>query len=282
LQPRSHGEHYVRFRPKRVPARQDLAERVALIEDALAAAIGDHRRTQKLGQRAHLAGRFERAAANKDHRALGLRQQAGRARDGIFVERRIRLGRQGRHQFDFGFRGEEIGRQFDPDRPRPAGLQSAERLRHQPRAVLWLLHALRRLGELTQDPQLIRNLVQQSVTFADGAARNLTDQREHPCAGRIGGDERSRAVEKARPRHHRINGRPAGRERSAECHIGGALLVPRMHDRERIADVEHGIEQMIALYARQAIDRRHAVAQNRSDDSVASAHQRHSCSFRID
>ena len=65
------------------------------------------------------------------------------------------------------------------------------------------------------------------------------------------------------------------RQGGAERHVGSALLVARMHDRERLADVEHGVEQMIALDAGQAIDRRDAVAQNGSDDGIASAHQRH-------
>src|SRR5262245_62432007 len=48
-----------------------------------------------------------------------------------------------------------------------------------------------------------------------------------------------------------------------------------MHHLERIADVEHGVEQMVALDAGQAIDRRDAMTEDRSDDGIASAHQRH-------
>jgi len=54
--------------------------------------------------------------------------------------------------------------------------------------------------------------------------------------------------EKARARHDRIGGRAARRERGAERHIGRTLLVARMHHPDRVAGVEHGIEQMVALH----------------------------------
>jgi hypothetical protein len=103
--------------------------------------------------------------------------------------------------------------------------------------------------------------VQQAVALADAVARDLADEREHARAGRIGGGERRAAVEEARTRHHRIGGGLAGRERGAERHIGGALLVAGMHDRQRVAGVEHGVEQVIALHAGKAVDGRDIVRQ---------------------
>jgi len=117
--------------------------------------------------------------------------------------------------------------------------------------------------------------MQRAKALADRAAVNLPDQRQHLCAGRETGRERGAAVEEAGPRHHRIDRRPSGRERGAERHIGRALLVPRMHDADRVARVEHGVEQVIALHAGQAVDCRDAVRDERSDDRIASAHQRH-------
>jgi hypothetical protein len=123
-------------------------------------------------------------------------------------------------------------------------------------------HAVSPLGERAQDADLVRNLVQQTMPLVDRAAWDLPDQRKHLRAGRIGRGQRRRAVEESRARHHGIDRGLAGRERGPERHVGGALLVPRMHDGERIAGVEHGIEQMIALYARQAVDGRYALSED--------------------
>ena len=171
---------------------------MALVEHALAAAIGDDRRGQPLGQRAHLVDRLVGAAADEDHRAFGLRQQAGGARDCILVERHVRVRRQRRQQLDLGFGGEHIGRQLDPNRPRAPGLQFAERLPDQAGRVLRPLDPLGPFGERAQDADLVGDLVQQAVALADGAARDLADEREHARAGRIGGGERRRRVEEAR------------------------------------------------------------------------------------
>ena len=41
---------------------------MAIVEHAAAPAIGHDRRAETLGERAHLVGRFERAATDEDHR----------------------------------------------------------------------------------------------------------------------------------------------------------------------------------------------------------------------
>ena len=105
LQPRADGEHHVGLGPERMAARQRVTERMALVEHALAAAIGDDRRGEALGQRAHLVGRLQRAAADEDHRAFGFRQQVRGALDRVLVERRLRLGGQAaRSELDLGAR----------------------------------------------------------------------------------------------------------------------------------------------------------------------------------
>ena len=106
-----------------------------------------------------------------------------------------------------------------------------------------------------QDADLVGNFVQEAMTFADATARDLADEREDARAGRIGGGERSGAVEKTRAGHHGVGGGFAGCERGAEGHIGGALFVPGMHHRQRVTGVEHGVEQMITLDAGQGVDR---------------------------
>lgn len=85
-------------------AREHLGERVALVEHALAAAIGDDRCGELLAERAHFIRRFERAAADEDHRVLGLGEKIGGAFDRGFVERGRGLIRERLHQRDLGAR----------------------------------------------------------------------------------------------------------------------------------------------------------------------------------
>ena len=130
-------------------------------------------------------------------------------------------------------------------------------------------------GQPAQDADLVGNFVQEAMTFADAAARDLADEREDARAGRIGGGERRGAVEKTGTGHHGVGGGFAGRECGAERHVGGALFVPGMHHRKRVAGVEHGVEQMIALDAGQGIDRGDAVREDRAHDGITTTHQRH-------
>ena len=275
LQPRADRKHHVGLRPQRMAARQRMAERMAIVEHAASAAIGHDRRTKPLGERAHLVGGIERAAADEDHRTIRPRQHRGGALDRILVERRLGIGRQGRRQLDLGARRQHVGRDFHADRPRPSRVQCLEGAGDDIGRLLRAADTLGPFGQFAQDADLVGNFVQEPVPLADAAARDLADQREHARAGRIGGGERGGAVEKAGPRHHRVGGGLSGRQRGAERHIGGALLVPGMHDRERVAGVEHGVEQMIALDAGQAIDRGDAVREHRAHDGITSTHQRH-------
>ena len=75
-------------------ARQRVAERMAIVEHAAPAAIGHHRRAEPLGERAHLVGGFEPAAADEDHGTIRLRQERGGAFDRILVERQRAVERQ--------------------------------------------------------------------------------------------------------------------------------------------------------------------------------------------
>ena len=77
-------------------ARQRVSERMAIVEHAASAAIGHDRRTEPLGESAHLVGGIERAAADEDHRTIRFRQQTGGALDRVLVERRIAIEGEGR------------------------------------------------------------------------------------------------------------------------------------------------------------------------------------------
>ena len=75
------------------------------------------------------------------------------------------------------------------------------------------------------DAGLVADLVQMAEIAADVGVGNFADQRQHRRVHRIGGEQRRGGVEQARPRHHRVGLRLAGRERRAERHIGRGLLV---------------------------------------------------------
>ena len=65
---------------------------------------------------------------------------------------------------------------------------------------------------------------------ADRRRRDLPDQRQHRRVHAVGGEQRRAGIQQARPRHHRIGLRLAGRQRRAQRHIGRALLVPGVDD----------------------------------------------------
>ena len=214
------------FGPERVPAGEHVAQRMTLVEHALAAAIGDDRRGEPLGERAHLRDRLVGAAADEDHRAFGLREQGRRARDRVLVERGLRLGRCRRRRASTSALAASTsgGTSMPTGRGRP-DCSSRNARADQAGRVLRLADAVGPFGQRAQDADLVGDLVQEAVAFADRAARDLADQRKHARAGRIGGGERRGRVEETRTRHHRIDRGLAGRERRAERHVGGALLV---------------------------------------------------------
>ena len=81
---------------------------------------------------------------------------------------------------------------------------------------------------------------------------NLPDQRQHRRIHAIGGEQRRRGIEQARPGHHGIGLRLAGRERGAERHVGGALLVAGVHGAHAVGGLEQRVEQDVVVDARAA------------------------------
>jgi hypothetical protein len=92
------------------------------------------------------------------------------------------------------------------------------------------------------DAVLIGDLVQLPDATADRRRRYLPNQRQHRRAHAIGGEQGRAGIEQAWARHHRIDLRAAGRQRRAQRHIGGALLVAGVHDAQGIARTLHGVE----------------------------------------
>ena len=92
LEPRPDRQHHVSLGPQRVPAGQYVAERMTLVEHALAAAISNNGSGEAFGERANLDGCVVGAAAYEDHGMVGFGEQIGGPADGILVERRLRQG----------------------------------------------------------------------------------------------------------------------------------------------------------------------------------------------
>ncbi len=95
-QPRADAEHRVGLAPQVAAERQRDAERVAAVEHAAAAPVGEHRRLQHVGEQRHLGRGILRAAADDDEDALGLAEQLRRRAHGVLVDARRAL-RQRRH-----------------------------------------------------------------------------------------------------------------------------------------------------------------------------------------
>ena len=131
------------------------------------------------------------------------------------------------------------------------------------------------VDQARDDAGLIVDLVQMAELAADIGVGDLADQRQHRRVHRIGGEQRGRGVEQARPRHHRVGLRLAGRERGAERHVGGALLVARVHGADRRSALEQRVEQVIVLHARQRVDGVEAVRDQRGDDRLGGGHLPH-------
>ena len=111
--------------------------------------------------------------------------------------------------------------------------------------------------------------MQVAVAAADIGLGDLADQRQHRRVGAVGVQQGGRGIEQARPRHHRIGLRLAGRERRAERHVGRALLVPGMDGADAVLGLEQGVEQVVVVDAGQRVDRVEAVRDQAS--TVASA-----------
>ena len=85
-------------------------------------------------------------------------------------------------------------------RPGAGGRCAApEGARHQAGRVFRPLDPFGRFGERAQDAELIGDLVQMAEALSDRAARDLADQRQHFCAGRVGGGERGAGLRKPGP-----------------------------------------------------------------------------------
>ena len=128
------------------------------------------------------------------------------------------------------------------------------------------------IDEPFDDAGLIADLMELPEIAADIGVRDLPDQAEHRNIGGKGGQERRPGIEQTRSRHHGESLRLAGRQRRAERHIGGALLVPGVDGVQPVRILEQRFEQKIVLHAGQGIDGVEAVAYQRRDHRFGRRH----------
>ena len=166
----------------------------------------------------------------------------------------------------------DVDRALQRGRARAAGRHRLHRLGDQTRRLLGLPDQRRIIHQALDDAGLVADLVQMAEVAADVGVGDFADQRQHRRVHRIGGEEGGRGVEQARPRHHRVGGGLAGRQRRAQRHIGRALLVPGVDGPHPVASLEQGGEQLVVLHPRQRVDRVDAVAEHRVDGRLGGGH----------
>ncbi len=248
------------------------------VDRTLAGIGADHRRLQTLGQPQDLGPGAEGAAARDDHRPLRPRQQLGGFADGSRVARGRRRLRQRIGERHLGLLHEHVERHLERHRPRPATGQLVEGLAHQVRRIRGALDARRPFGEPLHDAELVGDLVQEADPAPDHRERDLARDAQHRRAGRIGRGQCRGGVEETRAGHDDVGSDAPRRPRVTVGHIGRGLLVPGMHDADRVARVVECREQRVILHARQREDGVDPVAAQHRDERFAAGHFSHEVS----
>ncbi len=198
--------------------RQRHRERAAAVEHAAAAPEREHRRLQQPRQFGDLGAGVLRAAAGDDQDALGFGETLGGRGDRIVVDRRLRRRRRRGRRRDRAALAPHVHRAFERRRSGAARAHRAERVGDQGRGLGRGFDTGRMADNPGDDAGLVADFVQVAVAAADIGLGDLADQRQHRRVGAVGVQERGRGIEQARPRHHGIGLRLAGRERRAQRH----------------------------------------------------------------
>ncbi len=122
------------------------------------------------------------------------------------------------------------------------------------------------------DAGLVADLVQLAEAAADRAMRNLSDDRQDRRVHAVSGEQRRAGIEQARAGNHDVSLRLAGRQRGAQRHIGGALLMAGVDDAQSLAGAVEGVEQMVVVHARQRIDDIESMRDQRGGGGLAGGH----------
>ncbi len=247
-------------------------ERVRLVEHALAVDRGGHRCAQRLGERPHLGGGVDGAAARDHQRAPGAGEQGGGAPD---------VGGVGRGRFGGGPDPraatprllQHIHRDLDVHRPRARPAERGERLGDGVGGLVGSGDAAAPAHEVAHRGARVLGLVQQAEVATLGAGGHPGRDDEHRPGLRVGGGGGRHRVGQAGPAGRQHDAGPAGDARVPLRGVPGALLVPR-RDRPDPARHEVPVELQI-VGAGDAEDGVDAVRGEGLDDgrpAVARAH----------
>ena len=132
--------------------------------------------------------------------------------------------------------------------------------------------ARRPVDQPRDDAGLVADFVQMRQAAADVALRDLTDEREHRGVHAVGGQERRRGVEQAGAGNHAIGLRLSGRQRGAERHIGGALLVAGVDGADPVGRPRERVEEVVVMDAGKRVDGVEAMGQQRLERRLSRRH----------
>ncbi len=243
--------------------------------DAASAPVGTDRRFEHLRELDDFNAGVHGAATQQDDRPFGVTKDLRGRLDGLVVDR---VGRQGHRpvgEHDLAALGPGVERAFQGDGTRAARGGVPDRLADQRRRLLRAADALGPLGDVAHEAQLVVDLMQMAVALVDVGLRDLADQADHGRVHAVGREERRAGIEQAGPGHHAERLRLAGRERRAQRHVGGRLLVTRMDHAQPVRSMIEGVEQRILMQAGQGIHRVDAMEQEGFDRGFGGAEAGH-------
>jgi hypothetical protein len=103
------------------------------------------------------------------------------------------------------------------------------------------------LGDVPQEPELVRKLMQVAIRTVDISLWNLADEGHDGRVHAVGGEKGRSSVQQTGTRHDGKGLRLARRERRAERHITCCLLVPRMQHTQAAPRSVEGVEQRVIV-----------------------------------
>ena len=198
-------------------------------DHAPAAAERRDRRLQDFGDGLDLGSRAEGAATDHDERAAGVDQQVGGGGDGWRIgARRVDGDRRG--QRDLGCLAPCVDGALERDRAGAAGNCQCNGLRDAVGCLLRGADAFAVFDDVSQQADLVVDLVQVAVALVNGERRYLASQRDHRCAHRAGQQKSGGGVKDAGSRDDGERLRFAGDQCGPKRHVCGGLLVPGVDD----------------------------------------------------
>ena len=190
-------------RPQLMAERQRHAEWIAAVEHAAAAPEGHHRRLQQSDSSATSAAASCAPPPATISGAAAAPRRLAAASDRILVDRQGRWRRGAAIAGTGAAAAPDVDGAFERRRPGPAAAHGSDGGGDQAGRLGRRADAGAEIDEPRNDAGLVADLVQMAIAAADRGLRDLADQRQHRRVGAVGGEERGRRVEQARPRHHR-------------------------------------------------------------------------------